>query len=59
MSIDARLDTLGRRHQELESALHEELRHPAFDDKKVHDIKRRKLAIKDEIQTLQTKRLSS
>lgn len=52
MTIDARLDTLGQKHAELESQLHQELRHPAFDEAKVHDIKRRKLAIKDEMTTL-------
>ena len=52
MSIDARLDTLGRKHAELETALHREMQHPALDDVKVHDIKRRKLAIKDEMTVL-------
>ena len=52
MTIDARLDTLGRKHAELETQLHQEMRHPALDDVKVHDIKRRKLAIKDEMTTL-------
>jgi hypothetical protein len=55
MSIDARLTTLGRKHQELQSALDEAQKRPAFDDVKVHDIKRRKLAIKDEMRSLQTK----
>lgn len=54
MAIDARLDTLGRKHAELESALERELRHPALNEVRVHDIKRRKLAIKDEIQTLRS-----
>ena len=52
MTIDARLDTLGRKHAELETQLHQEMRHPALDEVKVHDIKRRKLAIKDEMTTL-------
>ena len=52
MSIDARLDTLGRKHAELETQLHAELKHPALNEAKVHDIKRRKLAIKDEMTTL-------
>lgn len=52
MTIDARLDTLGRKHAELETQLHQELQHPALDQSKVHDLKRRKLAIKDEMTTL-------
>ena len=55
MPIDARLETLGRKHSELQAALDEEMRHPALDQVKVHDIKRRKLAIKDEMTTLQSR----
>lgn len=52
MTIDARLDTLGRKHAELDTQLHREMQHPALDQIKVHDLKRRKLAIKDEITSL-------
>ena len=52
MTIDARLGALGAKHAELETELHRELQHPALDDVKVHDIKRRKLAIKDEMAVL-------
>ena len=52
MSIDARLETLGQKHAELETQLHQEMKHPALDQVKVHDLKRRKLAIKDEMTTL-------
>ena len=52
MSIQARLDTLAQRHQALEAALAEERRHAAFDDIRVTALKRRKLAIKDEINAL-------
>jgi hypothetical protein len=55
MAIQARLETLDRRHQELEAALHEEINHPGHDALKVLDIKRRKLAIKDEMETLKAK----
>ena len=54
MSLDARLDQLGRRHEALQSAIDEEMKHPALDDVRVHDLKRRKLAIKDEMRSLQT-----
>ncbi|MBB4659415.1 YdcH family protein [Parvularcula dongshanensis] len=56
MSIEARLDTLGRKHAALETALSQEMRSPAFNEDRVHDIKRRKLAIKDEIRSLETRR---
>ena len=55
MAIEARLESLGQQHQELEAALDEEMTHPAYDELKVHDLKRRKLAIKDEIETLRSR----
>lgn len=55
MSIDAKLDTLGRKHQELETELHQQMRHPALDEVAIHDIKRRKLAIKDEMNVLRSR----
>lgn len=55
MSIEARMEKLSERHKELDAALHEEISHPAFDDTRVQDLKRRKLAIKDEIQTLRSR----
>ena len=55
MTLDSRLDHLGRRHESLQSQIDAELKHPAFDDVKLHDLKRRKLAIKDEMQSLQTR----
>ncbi|MEM1380764.1 MAG: DUF465 domain-containing protein [Pseudomonadota bacterium] len=54
MSIDARLETLNERHEALESAIAEERSHAAMDDIRLHDLKRQKLAIKDEIAVLQT-----
>lgn len=55
MTLDARLDQLGRRHEALQTEIDAETKHPALNDVKVHDLKRRKLAIKDEMQSLQTK----
>ncbi|MEE4209004.1 MAG: YdcH family protein [Parvularcula sp.] len=52
MSIQARLETLAERHQALEAALNEERRHAALDELKISDLKRKKLALKDEIATL-------
>lgn len=56
MDIDARLSSLGERHRTLDSQIEEEMRRPMQDDILLHDLKRQKLAIKDEIFTLEAKR---
>ena len=58
MTLDARLEQLGRRHQALQSEIDTEMKHPALNEVRVHDLKRRKLVIKDEIQSLQTRMTS-
>ena len=55
MTLDARLDQLGRRHEALQTEIDSEMKHPSLNDVKLHDLKRRKLAIKDEMQSLQTR----
>lgn len=55
MSINARLEKLDQRHQELENALSMELKQPSSDDLRINELKRRKLAIKDEMRTLQSR----
>jgi len=57
MSIQARLDTLTEKHQALEAALSEERSHAAFDEQKISDLKRQKLAIKDQMVMLSTQTL--
>ena len=52
MSIDARIRELDHRHKELDAAIEAERKHPAGDDIKVADMKRKKLRIKDEIASL-------
>ena len=52
MSIEARIDSLKARHAELEEALHTEQVRPAPDEGRVHDLKRKKLAVKDEMARL-------
>jgi len=52
MSIDSHLSELVRRHQAIEEAILAEVNHPASDDIKVHELKRKKLQIKDEIERL-------
>ena len=53
MSMEARLRELSERHKRLEAAIAAELKHPAGDDVRIHELKRKKLRIKDEIATLQ------
>ena len=38
MALDARIRELGSRHQSLEQAIQEELRHPAHDDIKLKEL---------------------
>lgn len=57
MTIDARLQSLGQRHTDLEAMIAEELRRPLADDIRLHELKRRKLAIKDEMVQLETVRI--
>ena len=52
MSIDSHLNELVRRHQAIEEAILAEESHPASDDIKVHELKRKKLHLKDEIERL-------
>jgi hypothetical protein len=52
MSIDSHLSELVRRHQAIEEAILAETNHPAADDIKVHELKRKKLHLKDEIEKL-------
>ena len=52
MSIDSHLSELVRRHQAIEEAILAEVNHPASDDIKVHELKRKKLHLKDEIERL-------
>jgi hypothetical protein len=55
MSIDSHLNELVRRHQAIEEAILAEESHPAADDIKVHELKRKKLHLKDEIERLKQK----
>ena len=52
MSIDSHLNELMRRHQEIEKAILTEESHLASDDIKVHELKRKKLHLKDQIERL-------
>ncbi len=52
MSIDSHLNELVRRHQAIEEAILAEESHPAADGVKVHELKVKKLHLKDEIERL-------
>lgn len=52
MAMKAHLETLNLRHQELEAAIASEMRHPSHDEIRINELKRLKLRIKDQIQSL-------
>ena len=52
MSMQSHLAELVKRHQALESELSESLAHPAVDDLKLIELKRKKLLLKDQIERL-------
>jgi hypothetical protein len=52
MAIDARIRELGSRHQNLERAIEDEMRRPMADSVRVHDLKRQKLHLKEQIEVL-------
>lgn len=54
MSLESRIKELSERHKKLDAAILAELKHPAGDDARIHELKRKKLRIKDEIASLRT-----
>jgi hypothetical protein len=52
MAIEARIRELGVRHQTLERAIQDELSRPAADDVRLKDLKRQKLRLKEEMESL-------
>ncbi|MFN3657527.1 MAG: YdcH family protein [Pseudolabrys sp.] len=52
MSMQSHLAELQKRHQALESEITDCLAHPAVDDLKIVELKRRKLLVKEEIERL-------
>ncbi|HLI13541.1 MAG TPA: YdcH family protein [Alphaproteobacteria bacterium] len=49
MNIEERIDALKARHAALEDAIQQETCRPLPDTGRIHDLKRQKLRIKDEI----------
>lgn len=54
MSLASHLDELQRKHGDIEREIDLALSHPSVDDLEIGDLKRRKLALKDEIEKLKT-----
>ena len=52
MSIESHLSELVRRHQAIKNAIAYEAAQPSANDLKVHELKRKKLLLKDEIEKL-------
>ena len=52
MSQEARVRELSERYLRLEAAIAAEQKHPAGDDLRIHELKRKKLRIKDDISQL-------
>ncbi|UCH74040.1 MAG: YdcH family protein [Rhodospirillales bacterium] len=52
MSLEDRVKALREKHQDIEKVLEEEENRPLPDNIVIHDLKRQKLAIKDEIARL-------
>ncbi len=52
MSLASHLDELKKKHGDIEREIDEALLHPSVDDLEIANLKRRKLALKDEIEKL-------
>jgi hypothetical protein len=52
MSLESHLTELVRRHQAMDSAIALEEQHPSVDDVKLHEMKLKRLQLKDEIEKL-------
>jgi hypothetical protein len=52
MSMDAHVAELLRRHQALDKEIESEMAHPAVDETRLMELKRKKLILKDKIERL-------
>ena len=55
MALASHLEELQRRHGDIEREIDEALTHPSTDDLEIATLKRRKLALKEEIVKLKTR----
>ncbi|MCT8997829.1 YdcH family protein [Chelativorans intermedius] len=56
MSLESHLAELQRKHGDLQRKIDDAMAHPSVDALEIAELKRRKLAIKDEMQKLQAER---
>ena len=54
MNMDARLRELSERHKRIEADIESELKHPSGNTVRVHELKRKKLLLKDKIAMLRS-----
>ena len=52
MSLQGHIVELQRRHEAIEKEIEKEKHHPNSDEKRLHELKRKKLQIKDELAKL-------
>jgi hypothetical protein len=52
MAIEARIRELGARHESLERAIQDEMSRPAADATRLTELKRQKLRLKEEMESL-------
>lgn len=52
MAIEARIRELGSRHETLDRAIQDEMSRPATDELRLRELKRRKLKLKEEMESL-------
>lgn len=55
MSLASHLEELQRKHGDIEREINEAMAHPSVDDLEIVGLKRRKLALKDEIEKLRSR----
>ena len=55
MATLGRIRELDSRHQNLERLIEEEMKHPSGDDLKVVELKRQKLRLKEEVESLRAR----
>ena len=55
MAIEARIRELGSRHQNLDRAIQDEMKHPGSDELRLKELKRQKLKLKEQIEGLRSK----
>lgn len=55
MTIEARIRELGNRHRTLDETIQQEIRRPSADPTRLRELKQRKLRLKEEITSLESR----